>query len=85
MDISLVDLQGKARDKRIVGPRQIAMYLLRDETDLSLNDIGGLLGGRDHTTVMHGYEKVGGALDRDSRLRTDVRAVRDLLYELEKP
>jgi chromosomal replication initiator protein len=83
--VSLVDLQGKARDKRIVGPRQIAMYLLRDETDLSLNDIGGLLGGRDHTTVLHGYEKVGGALDRDSRLRTDVRAVRDLLYELEKP
>jgi chromosomal replication initiator protein len=83
--VSLADLQGKARDKRVVGPRQIAMYLLRDETDLSLNDIGGLLGGRDHTTVMHGYEKVGGALDRDSRLRTDVRAVRDLLYELERP
>src|SRR4051794_9976273 len=83
--VSLADLQGKARDKRVVGPRQIAMYLLRDETPLSLNDIGGLLGGRDHTTVLHGCEKVGGALDRDSRLRTDVRAVRDLLYELEKP
>jgi len=84
-NVSLADLQGKARDKRVVGPRQIAMYLLRDETDLSLNDIGSLLGGRDHTTILHGCEKVGGGLDRDSRLRTDVRAVRDLLYELEKP
>jgi chromosomal replication initiator protein len=84
-NVSLADLQGKARDKRVVGPRQIAMYLLREETALSLNDIGGLLGGRDHTTVMHGCEKVAGALDSDSRLRTDVRAVRDLLYELERP
>jgi chromosomal replication initiator protein len=84
-NVSLPDLQSKARDKRVVGPRQVAMFLLRDETGLSLNDIGSLLGGRDHTTVMHGCEKVAGDLDRDGRLRTDVRAVRDLLYELEKP
>jgi chromosomal replication initiator protein len=84
-NVSLPDLQGKARDKRVVGPRQVAMFLLRDETGLSLNDIGGLLGGRDHTTVLHGCEKVAGDLDRDGRLRTDVRAVRDLLYEMDKP
>ena len=84
-NVSLLDLQGKARDKRVVGPRQVAMYLLRDETTLSLPDIGALLGGRDHTTVMHGVQKVAGEIDQDGRLRTDVRAVRDLLYELERP
>jgi len=84
-NVSLEDLRSKARDKRVVGPRQVAMYLLREETSLSLSDIGALLGGRDHTTVLHGCEKVSGELDRDGRLRTDVRAVRDLLYELEKP
>jgi chromosomal replication initiator protein len=84
-NVSLADLRGKARDKRVVGPRQVAMYLLRAETALSLNEVGGMLGGRDHTTVLHGCEKVAGDLDRDGRLRTDVRAVQDLLYEIEKP
>jgi chromosomal replication initiator protein len=84
-NVSLADLRGKARDKRVVGPRQVAMYLLRAETGLSLNEVGGMLGGRDHTTVLHGCEKVAGDLDRDGRLRTDVRAVQDLLYEIEKP
>ena len=83
--VTLQDLQGKARDKRVVGPRQVAMYLLREETALSLPEIGALLGGRDHTTVMHGVHKVAGDLDGDGRLRTDVRAVHDLLLELEKP
>jgi chromosomal replication initiator protein len=83
-NVSLLDLQGKARDKRVVGPRQVAMYLLREETPLSLPDVGALLGGRDHTTVMHGVHKVSGEIDQDGRLRTDVRAVRDLLYDLEK-
>jgi chromosomal replication initiator protein len=83
-NVSLLDLQGKARDKRVVGPRQVAMYLLREETPLSLPDVGALLGGRDHTTIMHGVQKVAGELDQDGRLRTDVRAVRDLLHDLEK-
>ncbi|HEY7064773.1 MAG TPA: chromosomal replication initiator protein DnaA [Chloroflexota bacterium] len=82
--VSLLDLQGKARDKRVVGPRQVAMYLLREETPLSLPDVGALLGGRDHTTVMHGVQKVSAEIEQDGRLRTDVRAVRDLLYDLEK-
>jgi chromosomal replication initiator protein len=84
-NVTLQDLEGKARDKRVVVPRQVAMYLLREETSLSLPEIGARLGGRDHTTVLHGVQKVAGELDRDGRLRTDVRAVRDLLYELEKP
>ena len=83
-NLGLSDLQGKARDKRVVGPRQVAMYLLRSQTSLSLNEIGVLLGGRDHTTVLHGCDKIANDLDRDGRLRTDVRAVQDLLVELEK-
>ncbi|MBX5493106.1 MAG: chromosomal replication initiator protein DnaA, partial [Chloroflexi bacterium] len=80
-NVTLADLQGKARDKRVVTPRHVAMYLLRETTPLSLNEIGTLLGGRDHTTVLHGCEKVAATLDRDSRLRADVHAVQSLLFE----
>lgn len=52
------DLKGKRRPIRIARPRQIAMYLMRKKTELPLEEIGNQLGGRDHTTVMHGVEKV---------------------------
>ena len=83
-NVTLADLQGKARDKRVVVPRQVAMYLLREATPLSLNEIGALLGGRDHTTVLHGCEKIAAALDRDGRLRTDVHAIQSLLFGPER-
>jgi chromosomal replication initiator protein len=83
-NVTLADLQGKARDKRVVVPRQVAMYLLRETTPLSLNEIGALLGGRDHTTVLHGCEKIAAALDRDGRLRTDVHAIQSLLFGPER-
>src|SRR5258708_457990 len=51
-------LRGKARDKQIVLPRQIAMYLMREETEAPLLRIGEALGGRDHSTVLHGCEKI---------------------------
>jgi chromosomal replication initiator protein len=74
------EMTGKSRDKSIVVPRQIAMYLVREETSASLEQIGQLLGGRDHTTVMHGWDKIGTAVQEDHQLRNDVLAIRSMLY-----
>jgi chromosomal replication initiator protein len=73
-------LKGRARSRNIVVPRQVAMYLMREETEASLVEIGLALGGRDHTTVMHGYEKICDEINADSRLRSDVLEIKELLY-----
>jgi len=59
-------LYGQRRTRNIALPRQVAMYLLRQLTDLSLAEIGRIFGGRDHTTVLYACEKVGGMVARDS-------------------
>jgi chromosomal replication initiator protein len=74
-------MQGRGRSRNIVVPRQVAMYLLREETDASLMDIGQLLGGRDHTTVIYGCEKIGEEINADSRLRQEVVTIRERLYQ----
>jgi len=68
------------RSRQVAIPRQIAMYLLREEAKLSLPQIGHILGGRDHTTVMYGCEKVADMLERDDRLRRQVLQIRERLY-----
>lgn len=78
--VDLRALQGRGRSRNIVVPRQVAMFLLREETDSSLVDIGKLLGGRDHTTVMYGCDKIGEELNADSRLRSEVVTIREKLY-----
>ncbi len=57
-NIRLQELKGKKRNRAVVYPRQIAMYLARDLTDYSLPEIGSFFGGRDHTTVIHACEKI---------------------------
>lgn len=74
-------LQGRGRSRNIVVPRQVAMYLLREETGCSLVEIGALLGGRDHTTVMYGCDKITEEINSDSRLRNEVLAIREKLYQ----
>jgi chromosomal replication initiator protein len=78
--VDLRAMQGRGRSRNIVVPRQVAMYLLREETDASLMDIGQLLGGRDHTTVIYGCEKIGEEINADSRLRQEVVTIRERLY-----
>jgi chromosomal replication initiator protein len=78
--VDLKALQGRGRSRNIVVPRQVAMYLLREETDSSLVDIGQLLGGRDHTTVMYGFDKISDDVNTDSRLRQEVATIREKLY-----
>jgi len=56
------------------------MYLLRKEANVSLPQIGEVLGGRDHTTVMYACEKVADMIERDDRLRRQVLQIRDKLY-----
>jgi chromosomal replication initiator protein len=72
-------LRGKQRDKETVLPRQVAMYLMREETTASLMEIGRELGGKDHTTVLHGWEKIKREVEVDDRLRRDVLTVRERL------
>jgi chromosomal replication initiator protein len=74
------DLTGRKRTKEIANARQIAMYLLREENDLSLPAIGDQLGGRDHSTVRYGVERVAEDLDRDEGLRMTILALRDKVY-----
>jgi len=78
MDIN--DLKAKSRSREIVVPRQIAMYIIREETDSSLTDIGTEFGNRDHTTVMHACEKIEKAKDSDNQIRQAVLTIRQMLY-----
>jgi chromosomal replication initiator protein len=71
---------GRDRSKDVALPRQIAMYLLREEANISLPQIGDALGGRDHTTVMYGCEKIADLLERDDRLRRQVFQIREQIY-----
>ncbi|HLZ48620.1 MAG TPA: chromosomal replication initiator protein DnaA [Candidatus Limnocylindria bacterium] len=73
-------LRGKARDKQIVLPRQIAMYLMREETEAPLLRIGEALGGRDHSTVLHGCEKIEREMSENDDFRRDINSLRELLY-----
>jgi chromosomal replication initiator protein len=68
-------LRGKQRSREIVWPRQVAMYLMREETNASLLQIGTELGGRDHTTIMHGWEKVHAEIGNNERVRREIAAV----------
>jgi chromosomal replication initiator protein len=67
-DVRLADLQSKKRSQSITEPRQICMYLARNLTNHSLEEIGGHLGGRDHTTVMHACSKIGHAEKSDKKM-----------------
>jgi chromosomal replication initiator protein len=73
-------LQGQKRDKSIVVPRQIAMFLMREETDVSLLRIGAELGGRDHSTVLHACDKINREVAVNDELRREIAAVRELIY-----
>ena len=79
-NITLDDMKSKRRDKHIVFPRQVAMFLVREETPSSLPAIGKAFGGRDHTTALHSIEKIANELKEDERLRYEVQAIRERLY-----
>ncbi len=81
-DLQIEDLLGKSREKRLAFPRQIIMFLMREEMKSSYPSIGTELGGRDHTTAMHAYEKISTKLPDDERLQHDLELIKQRLYAL---
>ena len=78
--VGMDQLRGQKRDRAIVTPRQIAMFLMREETDVSLLRIGAELGGRDHSTVLHACDKINREASVNDEMRRDIAAVRELIY-----
>ena len=68
-------IKSARRDASIVRPRQVAMYLLKKQLGLTYSEIGEILGGRDHTTIMHGVEKIGGLLEKNNSLSDDILGI----------
>ncbi len=73
-------LYDKTRKKEVVKPRQVIMYLLREDFNTSYPYIGQKLGGRDHTTVIHAYEKIKQDIKGDSLLSQEIEQIRLMLY-----
>jgi chromosomal replication initiator protein len=80
-DLSEEQLTGRSRARAVSVPRQLAMFLIREETSTSLPRIGQILGGRDHTTILHGCEKIGAQIETDEQLRRDWLAIKQVLSE----
>ncbi|KKU55543.1 MAG: Chromosomal replication initiator protein DnaA [Parcubacteria group bacterium GW2011_GWA1_47_11] len=79
-NISSADLVKRSRKKEVVRPRQVAMFLLRDETKLSFPEIGQKLGGRDHSTVIHACEKIRSESSIDEPLKQELILIKERVY-----
>lgn len=79
-DISDKDLMNRSRKKDVVKPRQIAMYLIREELKSSFPSIGEKFGGRDHTTAMHSYEKIVNDLKTKPELEEEIQGIKDKIF-----
>jgi chromosomal replication initiator protein len=80
--VEVAAFEGKSRSQAIARPRQVAMYLLRKETGASLPQIGALLGGRDHTTVLYGCERIADLIEEDAEMRREVVSLRQRLHSV---
>jgi chromosomal replication initiator protein len=74
------DLTKKGRKKEVVHPRQIMMFLLRNELEMSFSAIGEILGGRDHTTTLHAFEKINKQIEKDGRVKEELGTLKERLY-----
>jgi chromosomal replication initiator protein len=79
-DVTVADMSGKCREKRLAFPRQVIMYLMREEMSASYPSIGHELGGRDHTTAMHAYDKIQRELENSPKVRQDMDLIKQRLY-----
>lgn len=79
-DVKLEDIMGKSREKRVAFPRQIIMYMLREELKLSYPAIGEELGNRDHTTAMHAHTKIVAEVEENMKLKKDIELIKQRLY-----
>jgi len=79
-DINIKDLIGQSRKKELVVPRQIVMYLMRKEINASYPSIGQELGGRDHTTAMHAYNKIDRECQEDEKIKQHIDSIKQAIY-----
>ena len=79
--ISSHDLTKRSRRKEVVRPRQIAMYLLREEVKYSFPEIGSRLGGRDHSTVIHACTKIKEEELHDDSTRQELHMIKERIYQ----
>lgn len=80
-NIKPTQLRGAKRDSFLVGPRHICMYLLKEEANLTFVEIGNILGGRDHTTVMHAVEKIKTLASKSDKTREDIMFIKKRIKE----
>ena len=80
-NISKTDLVGKKKNKEIVDPRQMCMYLITELLDLPLASIGTLFGGRDHTTIIHARDKISNAIKTNQKLKIEANDLKNLILK----
>ncbi len=78
--VRMTDIKGKRRTKDLVIPRQVAMYLMYEMTQTPYMSIGELLGGRDHTTIMHGVRKVEEDIEKTMEAKKDIHNIKQFIY-----
>ena len=78
-DLRQKDILGESRLKNIVTARHVAMFIIRFETGISLSAVGGLLGGRDHSTIIHATEKIKRLLAKDLKLKKEMGEIKENL------
>ncbi|MDP4038551.1 MAG: chromosomal replication initiator protein DnaA [bacterium] len=84
-NLKIDDIIGAKRDKQIVLPRQIAMYLMRSELDMSFPQIADSLGGRDHTTVMHGVKKIDNLKEKSQAVNLEIKTLKQKIFSYNRP
>jgi chromosomal replication initiator protein len=77
--VKLADMSSTRRARQVSMPRQVAMYLAKKLTTMSLPEIGKHFGGRDHTTVLHAFKKIEGSAKNDGSLAEDIRLLTSIL------
>jgi len=82
--ISISELKGKKRDKKYVFPRQVAIYIARELTEISYSELGNEFGGKDHSTIMHAYEKISENIKIDSNLESKINILIREIKEYKK-
>ncbi len=82
--ISIADLKSKKRDKKYVFPRQVAIYISRELTEISYSELGNEFGGKDHSTIMHAYDKIAENIKLDSNLESKINILIREIKEFKK-
>jgi len=81
-NISHDDIISESRKRELAVPRQITMYLMREETKCSFPTIGQVVGGRDHTTAIHAYNKIQKSFEEDNKIKQDIDLIRQRIYNI---